>query len=1210
MDTFRRALARLFSRLDEAESEDYQKTIVAGFFSEAFSDATFGISTRDRTDLLIHASMNSQDSSGSPIPGVVIKTKKVFAGEMMTTLKNNVRALHELILYYFDEQERGSDGSLRHLIITDVYNWFIFDEVDFRHFFYGNPKLRKLYQIKQQQKKDTSFFYSETARILRELDEEVPVTCLNLRETAVALDWPAEKGNQAVMPVFKLFSPAHLLKLPFASDANTLNRRFYNELLHIVGVHETLEGGLKRIQRLPESERVAGSLLENTLTQLRAGNVLTSLSNQAHDGTDENDQLVNVGLELCITWISRLLLLKWLEGQLRRVHQGDQPIQFLTSRSIQRFSELNELFVDVVAIPVHQRPVEAANRYGPVPYLNSSLFERTALEQTTLSINALEDGLELPVFGQTALNDWPGNPQTTRLPTLQYLLAFLDAYDFSSDGPAEVQSDNKASISAAALGLVFETLNGYRDGSFFTPGFIATYMVRDSVRKAVVTRFNEQFGWACADMTALYKRLDEVSVQEANAVVNSVRIVDPAVGSGHFLVAALNELIALKAELGILVDRDGRRLHHRVAVAEDELIITNDDGEIFQYVAPNVRSSTGHIRVSSFQQPDGQAWAASSETQRVQETIFHEKQAILSNCLFGVDSSPTAVTLCRLRLSIELLKSVYYYVGEQDTLTLASLPDLDRTVRLGNSLVSRFDLNFQMDTLRNPGLRDKYLVAFQQYRADAHAYKHTNDKAEKERLRNSIQQFQESISQMALVEQKDYADIRRLETKLAQSALTFDFVNQGDQFQRLTEQLDKKKQAFAHKQRAFEQAFEWRYAFPEVLDEAGNYVGFDLVFSHPPQGTRVSDSEKKYLTNTYQAVADLYSLFMERGLQLAKPQGGLAYILPASWQTDNDQYPTRKLLLENATLEVGIVLPRSAVDDVAVDLGIYLIRKGYQETFTSAVFLFEPDAKLTGQLASAIPFTSIPSSAWTATPGLELIFDRQIIAIKQRLRAFTKTIGDISTAARGIAITRKDISDHQIDETYVPFFSGMLTRYASPVPDSFVHYGESLSASYAFMNSERILVKQKLGQPVRLVASWTANRFATKADVYTIAITDSAFSAKYVLALINSSLATYLKTAGMLATGKQSQLQLTLNDIRSIPIPAVTSEAQAPLIALVDEMLSAKRTDPKADTPVEEARLDELVFDLYGLTPEERLIVSPVGSDKTVDPEAGETSNQ
>ncbi|GAB3542522.1 type IIG restriction enzyme/methyltransferase [Spirosoma fluminis] len=1215
MDTFRRALARLFSRLDEAESEDYQKTIVAGFFSEAFSGNTFGISARDRTDLFIHHSQNNQDQPGIDFPamaspGVIIKTKKVFAGEMMTTLKNNVRALHELILYYFDEQERGPDGGLRHLIITDVYNWFVFDESDFRRFFYGNPKLWKLYQIKQQQKKDDLFFYSETARILRELDEEVPVTCLNLREIAEALDWPAEKGNQALIPVFKLFSPEHLLKLPFANDANTLNRRFYDELLYIVGVHETFEGGLKRIQRLPEGERLTGSLLENTINRLRTKNVLTGLDNRNQYGTDENNQLVNVGLELCITWISRLLFLKWLEGQLRRFHQHDRSVEFLTVRSIPSFDGLNELFFDVLPVPEHQRSASVTNRYGPVPYLNSSLFERTALEQKTLSINALEDGPELPVFRQTALNDWPVNFQTARLPTLQYLLAFLDAYDFSTDGPAEVQPDNKAPISAVALGLIFEKLNGYRAGSFFTPGFIATYLVGDSIRKAVVTHFNERFGWTCADITALNERLDEVSVQEATTVVNSLRIVDPAVGSGHFLVAALNELIALKAELGILVDREGRRLHHQVWVVEDELIITNEDGEIFQYVAPDIRNPNGTMRVSSFQQSDGQRWAATSETQRVQETIFHEKQAILENCLFGVDSSPTAVNLCRLRLSIELLKSAYYYVGERGTLTLVTLPDLDMTIKTGNTLVNRFDLSFQMDTLRNPGLRDKYRAAFQQYSADVRAYKHTTDKAEKERLRTGIHHFQELLSQMALTEQKDYADIRRLETKLAQSALPFNFVNHSAQFQTLTEQLEQKKQAFAHKQRVFNQAFEWRYAFPEVLDEAGNYVGFDLVVSHPPCGRPIGSTAKKYLNNTYNATADLYSLFLERGLQLVKPQGRLAYILPTSWQTDSDQYPVRKLLLENATLEAGIVLPRSAVEDAAPGLGIYLMRKGHQEAFTSAVFTFAPDGTIAGQLASDLPFTSIPSSAWTTSPGLELIFDRQIIAIKQRLAGCPKTIGNISTAARGITVNRKDVSDHQIDETYVPFFSGTLTRYASPLPDSFVHFGERPSASYALMSSERILVKQKLGQPSRLIASWAEGRFATKVDVYAIIITDPAFSTKYVLAIINSSLATYLKTAGLLSTGKQSQSQLTLNDIRSIPIPDATLEAQAPLIALVDKILLAKRADLKADTSALEAQLGELVLDRYGLTAEERAIISPVIPDKAVDPEAGETPNQ
>ncbi|MCY7357523.1 MAG: class I SAM-dependent DNA methyltransferase, partial [Rudanella sp.] len=554
-DVFRQALARLFDRLDETESEEHQKNIVAGFLNDSFygpggPSGHFEINTRERVDLVIHTGPTS-----TALPGVLIEAKKVFAGEMMTTLKNNVKSLHELILYYFEERERHQNIALSHLIITDVYNWFFIDENDFRHFFYDNAKLKKLYQVKKQQNKDNTFFYNETARLLREMDDELPITCLNLREMAVLARSGDSDDLRRLIPVYKLFSPEHLLKLPFANDANTLNRSFYNELLHILGLHETTVEGLKLIERLPETNRLEGSLLENTINVLRVDNALADLPDRSLYGRDTNDQLFGVALELCITWLNRVLFLKLLEGQLMRYH-GSSPqtlreVQFLTPRHIREFDELSELFFEVLAVPEANRPAGIVTRYGNIPYLNSSLFELTDLERKVLKVKALKDRLELPLFDHTALKTPQAKRQTGKLPALQYLLAFLDAYDFSSEGPADIQPDNKPLINAAVLGLIFEKLNGYRDGSFFTPGFVTMYMVRDLIRRAVLTRFNEQFGWHCPDITALYNHLDRVGLAEANAVVNSLRVVDPAVGSGHFLVSALNEIIALKAELGI-----------------------------------------------------------------------------------------------------------------------------------------------------------------------------------------------------------------------------------------------------------------------------------------------------------------------------------------------------------------------------------------------------------------------------------------------------------------------------------------------------------------------------------------------------------------------------------------------------------------------------------------------------------------------------------
>ena len=122
--------------------------------------------------------------------------------------------------------------------------------------------------------------------------------------------------------------------------------------------------------------------------------------------------------------------------------------------------------------------------FSKVPYLNSTLFEATELEHDTITVNNLKDDKTLPLYAGTVLKDRRGKKLTGSAVTLEYLFKFLDAYDFSSENTEEIQEDNKTLINASVLGLIFEKINGYKDGSFYTPGFITTYMCRKNHHKS------------------------------------------------------------------------------------------------------------------------------------------------------------------------------------------------------------------------------------------------------------------------------------------------------------------------------------------------------------------------------------------------------------------------------------------------------------------------------------------------------------------------------------------------------------------------------------------------------------------------------------------------------------------------------------------------------------------------------------------------------
>lgn len=542
--------------------------------------------------------------------------------------KRNTKAFQELMLYYLRERITHKNLEVKHLVITNINEWFIFDANTFDRLFAQNKNLVQQFNEFEDGRLagiKTDFFYKEIAEpFIADIKTAVEYAYFNLQEYQKPLRNEDKKDDNKLISLFKLLSPQHLLKLPFANDSNTLDKGFYGELLHIIGLTETKEGGKKLIQRNKPNERLSGTILENTIIQLDSLDKISRLEKPRQFGDTHQERLFNVALELSITWINRILFLKLLEAQLITYHKSNRPnankddksYSFLNHDKIKNYDDLNSLFFQVLARKHELRTEDVKKAFEQVPYLNSSLFEPTDIEHTTILIRNLKDNKTIPIIASTVLKDSHGKKRTGHLSTLEYLFEFLNAYDFGNEGSEEIQEENKTLINASVLGLIFEKINGYKDGSFFTPGFITMYMCRETIRKAVLQKFNETKGWNCTDFDALYDKIEDR--HEANTIINSMKVCDPAVGSGHFLVSALNEIIAVKNELKILQDCNGRRLkEYHVEVVNDELIVTDEDGELFEYNPTN------------------------KESQRIQESLFHEKQTLIEIAFLELTSIPT-----------------------------------------------------------------------------------------------------------------------------------------------------------------------------------------------------------------------------------------------------------------------------------------------------------------------------------------------------------------------------------------------------------------------------------------------------------------------------------------------------------------------------------------------------------------------------------------
>lgn len=693
-------------------------------------------------------------------------------------------------------------------------------------------------------------------------------------------------SEKKLITLYKLFSPEHLLKLPFANDSNTLDKTFYAELLHIIGLTEVKTGGKKLIVRQEETKRGDASLLENTIIQLENRDKLSRLDDPQIYGSTREERLFSVALELSITWINRILFLKLLESQLKSYHRGQGGYGFLNPDRRHNYDDLNTLFFGVLARPVNERPSSVAE-FERVPYLNSSLFELSELEHLTLDMSALRDERDLPLYGGTVLKDAAGKRRTGKLNTLTYLFGFLDAYDFSSEGSETVQEERKTLINASVLGLIFEKINGYKDGSFFTPGFITMYMCRETVRRAVVQKFNEAKGWHYETFDELYNqiggKLDDK--REANAIINSVKVCDPAVGPGHFLVSALNELLSIKSELGVLLGENGKTLRDcTLEVISDELVITDSDGELFAYNPKN------------------------AESQRVQKTLFSEKQTLIETCLFGVDINPNSIKICRLRLRIELLKHAYYKPDGQ----LETLPNIDINIKTGNSLISRFALDADLkQALKKSGTTVK------SYQDAVNTYRNASSKAEKREMERLIGTIKTSFRVEMLANDPKILEQKRLRAKLGvnQDNLFVDTETKTKEQQKEQAKIQKRLEVLdkdieeVKNNRIFEGAFEWRFEFPEVLYDNGDFIGFDIILGNPPyiRQETIGSRAKTQLAQTYRTYhgsADLLVYFVELGVNLLRQRGQFSFIIANKWMRADHGKPLRKWLKDWQLLQI------------------------------------------------------------------------------------------------------------------------------------------------------------------------------------------------------------------------------------------------------------------------------------------------------------------
>lgn len=1162
-------LTHLTSR--ESESEEYQKNLLKGFL-ESLLPYNF-INTSSRIDLAIY---NGKDSNSTL--GVLFECKSLSnKSEMMTTERINSKAFQEIVAYYLNERLFEKNLEVKKCIITNGLSWFVIEAKEFEKHFFKNKKLIDLvtkFKNNQLSSNKTDFLYSEVIapEIDKAIEKGIVIAHFDLTQALIKSSKAIEIKKNNLTQLYRFFTAENLLNKEIFTDSNKLNKNFYDELLYLMGLEENKQGTSKIILRLKPAKRQRFSFVENIVEKLDMKDV-------------PKDKQEDIAIQLTVVWTNRILFLKLLESQLVLFNKSES-YRFLTYDKLSSFEEIYSLFFAVLAKKVSDRNDRVEQKFGYIPYLNSSLFEETELEVSRdgIGIDQLPEG-DIEIFSKTALRGADKKKKTGSINFIEYLFEFLDSYDFSTSISHHEKSKNDL-INASVLGLIFEKINGYRDGSFYTPGNITMYMSRKAIRTAVVDKVNEALNWTCETVEDIKFAIGHSieNARKVNQAIDDLKVCDPAVGSGHFLVSVLNEIIALKSDLNVLFDVDGKFIGNLIQcyVINDELVIQDMAGNNFVYQTGN------------------------QQAEQIQKAIFHQKRHILENSLFAVDINPSSVNICRLRLWIELLKSSYYYQdSESGVQTLTTLPNIDINIKVGDSLLHKFDFDYEFDMRRTD---------FKDYLDLVKEYKETNNKRIKADIWDKIESLKHSFDDTA--SSPELKRLRKLEAEQAKAGVIDLFGDESadsKKFELISRQVKEAQKLLKArlKNPVYASGMEWRMEFPEILGEDGEFLGFDLVIGNPPyifaRNQSFTDEMKAYYTNTYQVSeyqANTYTIFMELAYQLLRKGGTFSYIIPNNFLTIQTNSKVRQFITEK-TSDVFLINSLDKIfADASVDNCIIFFKKN-APNWIEVAELSHGEYTTIGRVASNF-FGEYP------TFSISMVKYRQAVDIFWKINNYPKLDRlEVATVKAGIMAyetgkgkpkmsaqdknNRIYHSKEKIDDSYRRYLDGEnVSRYKLTWNGEYIKYGENLAAMRDpnLFNRPRILVRQIPSKTKYSIEAVYVDCDAIN-DRNSMIITDIKINPFYLLGVLNSSVISLWFFMKFDKFQRRLFPQFKVNELGDFPVPNATDSQQKSVAILVEQLMDEmKKESPNAELVNQlNFDIDNVVMDLFGLTEEEKQII-------------------
>ena len=419
------------------------------------------------------------------------------------------------------------------------------------------------------------------------------------------------------------------------------------------------------------------------------------------------------------------------------------------------------------------------------------------------------------------------------------LMEFFAMYNFTID--ENDPDDAEVGVDPEMLGHIFENLleDNKDKGAFYTPKEIVQYMTRQSIIQYLKTYVSGN-EYSQPIERLINEGIVEPILQEKNVacrlmqLLKNVKVCDPAIGSGAFPMGILYVLF--------------HAMHH-----------------LHSHTSP--RESFDSTQV---------------------------KRDIIQNNIFGVDIEQGAVDIARLRFWLALVV---------DADEPQPLPNLDYKITCGNSQICRYAIDVPIKDVfeeynrvgkekAHKENKDWDEFTLESYKKLVMAY--TEEHSDKDGLRNRINEIKNCFKTTLAkgdIKKRQQAESKVIDyetvTLFGKRKADEDPVGYANAKATLRKLKEKESEILNNKK--YENSFEWRFEYPQLLDSEGNFIGFDIVIANPPyikEGRMSKAFFEPYKDSPYyKGKMDIWYLFACNGLDLLNDKGVLCFIATNNWVT-------------------------------------------------------------------------------------------------------------------------------------------------------------------------------------------------------------------------------------------------------------------------------------------------------------------------------------